>query len=368
MGKYRYDEPSKQHLSLSSFAWDVLERDRTSFAVDGKKIALAGLLNRIFLNFYTYAEASLPLRLKEKRREVDEALAAIKTEQRIQATGLLVAAYERELRANIRASGKVAKVGKPFTIQNQTHLLLESLSNEGYFANENGSEITSGKYMAAVFEEYAKKPYCERERVFFHDTVATIRSAIELERALILTQLFPYEKRVRRLILPYSIQTDKLSMYNYLVGCSCKMDNNDDSMKPLGIRLSKIADIKIDESSEPGSGNLSEKMRANIKTSLTNHDAMFITGADKSQNIEVRLTTKGRRYYEQQIHMRPQYSSIIGENADIYVFDCSPRQAEYYFFKFGKEAEILSPTSLRQTFIMMYADAVNAYTPSSIPI
>ncbi|MCL2456159.1 MAG: WYL domain-containing protein, partial [Defluviitaleaceae bacterium] len=218
------------------------------------------------------------------------------------------------------------------------------------------------------FEEYAKKPYCERECVFFHDTVATIRRAIELERALILTQLLLNDKRARNLIMPYSIQTDKLSMYNYLVGFSCKMNNNDNSMKPLGIRLSKIADIKIDESGEPGSGKLSEKMRADIKTSLTSHDAMFITGADKSQNIEVRLTTKGRRYYEQQIHMRPQYSSIIGENADIYVFDCSPRQAKYYFFKFGKEAEILSPPSLRETFIDMYTDAVGAYTPNNIPI
>ena len=352
MGEYKYDEPRKQHISLTTYAWDVISRDRMTFSNDGEELSLAGFLNRVFLNFYLHAEASIPRRLVEKRHELEGVLKGIKEEQLLKIIDKLVAAYEQELKEKIfmYTENHISKMGKSFTIQKQVHELLTSLSKEGYFLNENGSKITSGKFIAAVFEEYAKKPYFEREVIFFNKTVITIHRAIELKRTLTVT----HANGIRRWFLPYALKTDKLSMYNYLVGFSRNIGRINDKPKQFGLRLSNIVSIEINEHGEPESGQLSAEMREIIKDYLFKHDTMFLTDADKSVNIRVRLTEKGRQNYNKQIHMRPPYTNKEG---DVYFFDCSMLQAEYYFFKFGKEAEILSPDELRKKFYMMYSEA-----------
>ena len=44
-----------------------------------------------------------------------------------------------------------------------------------------------------------------------------------------------------------------------------------------------------------------------------------------------------------------------------YVFYCTQQQAEYYFFKFGKDAEILEPATLRSRFQKLYLEAAGKY-------
>ena len=46
---------------------------------------------------------------------------------------------------------------------------------------------------------------------------------------------------------------------------------------------------------------------------------------------------------------------------DVYIFNCTKAQAEFYFFKFGSDAEILSPVDLRDKFALMYKDAAAVY-------
>ena len=366
MGMYKYDEPYKQHLSLSTYAWNVIERDRMSFSVDGTLLSLAGLLNRIFMSFYARSEASLPTRLSEKRHELNNALHGVKKEQKQMVVDALINAYEDELKAKIFVPmhESLAKTGKPFTIQKKMYERLISLKKEGYFLNEAGSDMTSGKYIAAVFEEYARQPYCQREQVYFQETVTTVTRAVRLGCELIVTQSTEDKKLVRHRVIPYGLQTDKLSMYNYLVGFSRKIDEPDDNFKQFGVRLFKIVNAEIDETQ--ASNRLNNDMRKSLKNFLAKHDAMFLSDADRSQSTVVKLTEKGQRYYREQIHMRPQYIEITGDDANVYVFDCPMRQAEYYFFKFGKEAEILSPNILRSKFIKMYREAAMVYAAHTL--
>jgi len=63
--------------------------------------------------------------------------------------------------------------------------------------------------------------------------------------------------------------------------------------------------------------------------------------------------------------MRPsQYIDIKHggrKNSDIYVFKCTIHQAKAYFFKFGSDAEILSPPSLREQFKQEYEKSAALY-------
>ena len=52
--------------------------------------------------------------------------------------------------------------------------------------------------------------------------------------------------------------------------------------------------------------------------------------------------------------LRPSY---IEKNDNIYKFDCTLTQAEFYFFKFGKEVKIINPPSLAEKFKAMYHEA-----------
>lgn len=85
----------------------------------------------------------------------------------------------------------------------------------------------------------------------------------------------------------------------------------------------------------------------------------FLLG--EQTEIAVRLTRAGKKMYASQLHLRPMYTRITGDDESIYHFQCTETQARYYFFKFGKEAEILKPESLRNAFIRQYREALGAY-------
>ena len=75
--------------------------------------------------------------------------------------------------------------------------------------------------------------------------------------------------------------------------------------------------------------------------------------------IHVKLTKAGVNKYRRQTHLRPPL--IREQEEGVYVFKCTTAQAEFYFFKFGKDAEILLPIDLRGQFKAMYEAAANIY-------
>ena len=87
---------------------------------------------------------------------------------------------------------------------------------------------------------------------------------------------------------------------------------------------------------------------------------MFISDEDKIIQIKVKLTPKGKQKYIEQVHMRPS-GKLEHNSEDEYIFTCPERQAEYYFWKFGKDAEIISPPALREKFTLSYKEALALY-------
>ncbi|MCL2662352.1 MAG: WYL domain-containing protein [Oscillospiraceae bacterium] len=171
-------------------------------------------------------------------------------------------------------------------------------------------------------------------------------------------------------ILPHSLETDKLSMYNYLIGyarptASFPGTVDSEHFTLESFRLSKIQRAEIDRQQKAGSGKLNPEQLRKIKESRAKHGTMFIADEDKIHEIVVRFTDEGKRKYINQVHMRPSRyidSERNGKvNSDIYVFRCTTHQAMAYFFKFGSDAEILSPSFLREQFKQEYAKAARIY-------
>ena len=72
----------------------------------------------------------------------------------------------------------------------------------------------------------------------------------------------------------------------------------------------------------------------------------------------VRMTERGKQMYKMIVKNRPQVTSIEGNK---YVFDWPEQQLEDYFRRFGKEAIVIRPKSLKQKLVKYYEDAAEAY-------
>ena len=93
-----------------------------------------------------------------------------------------------------------------------------------------------------------------------------------------------------------------------------------------------------------------------MEDTIQKRGVQFLLSEDDT--ISVRLTEKGVEMYHRQIHLRPSAPKIEG---DIYIFSCSLSQAEFYFFKFGAEAEMISPPELVEIFRNKYEKAYKLY-------
>ena len=124
--------------------------------------------------------------------------------------------------------------------------------------------------------------------------------------------------------------------------------------RPATMRISNIADAKVVRRK---SGKLTARQKEELKTSLNDNGPQFM--ADDTHEIHIHLTPDGISRYNYQLALRPEYTKII--EPDIYVFRCSERQIEYYFFNFGKDAEILKPENLRKHFARRYREAAEGY-------
>ena len=81
--------------------------------------------------------------------------------------------------------------------------------------------------------------------------------------------------------------------------------------------------------------------------------------AGELSEIEVIFTAKGLELFERQLYLRPTVYTKIGQNR--YLFHCTEMQAIHYFFKFGRDAQIVTPKHLRERFISYYREALAAY-------
>ena len=75
--------------------------------------------------------------------------------------------------------------------------------------------------------------------------------------------------------------------------------------------------------------------------------------------IGIRLTPEGISKYNSILHLRPPYTRKTKDG--LYIFHSTEMQIEFYFLKFGKDAEVLYPQSLRNKFRLEYEKALKKY-------
>lgn len=351
----------KQHLNLSERAWDVIYGDMRDFGGDENKQSFSGFLNRVFTCFYQEACGSIGIRTKELREHLASLSTAFadaaQTEQMIT---LLVNEHQKALLQKALSYPK--GIGKKFRV-NRRNIEILTDSDAADFYNDS-----IGTYMKAVFEEYTTLPPAKRERIFFKDTIDACDTAIARRNKLKIS----LQQRVsakteatytrRFYVTPYAVMTDKNGMFNYLVGL-CEEIRKDGTIAEKRISSFRISRIDKFAVMSSMSGFLSQQKIEEIRAELQKKPPQYMAG--DVIDIEVRFTHKGLEQLERQLYLRPSSYQKIDEYS--YMFHCTELQAIHYFFKFGRDAVIVSPQKLHDKLKYYYEQAWNAYQNDDAP-
>ena len=335
---------ARQHLNLSELAFDVIENDKYIFQDHPSR---SGILNRIFSVYRDYADASIETACMRFREQLEERLESVSDDTTKEAViSSLIAAYKSELisMATSYPSGHSFK----FQLNQENYRFIQEWRDvDDVYAS------TPGKYIKAVLEEYARKPYVEREMILFRDFIETVNACVESHLSMIVTLYSGLKFEIR----PYGVLVDQGNNYHYLV-CYAKQAGEQGPDIACSFRVTNIREHKLYYGR---SGRITEAQRRELERKINTIGVQFLL--QTPDLIRVKLTKQGKAMYDSQFHIRPAFVICTESENDewIYEFNCTQIQAQFYFFKFGRDAEILYPEELRNRFIAQYQEALSQY-------
>lgn len=332
----------KQHLNLSLYAYKTLIQDMNTFGVTH----ISTFINIVFEQYYPIADASISRVISNLRGTLDEILIGLcEDETKKKLINKLIKTKEKQL---IQLNSYDKGISFKFCLNKKN---LDYLTSNFTECNEDKYYSRRGLYIKCVIEEFTRLPYVKRELIYFNRTIDVIKTAIDEKKQLCVIT----DKNKAFSVFPYQIIADPLSTANYLIGYSKEYNSTIDDKQPCSFRISALHSIKIERSK---SGFIKESDQKQLSHHIISRGVQFMVNAPCK--IHVKLTEAGIYKYRRYSHLRPNYREILDNN--IYVFDCTAAQAEFYFFKFGKDAEIIKPLSLREKFHSMYKLALDSYT------
>ena len=329
----------KIRINLSKMAIETINYDM--FVLKEERIGT--FINYIFSTYYEFADASIGRALHEKKEEYLKILKLENDENNDYLT-LLLENYKENLIQKKEAYEKGESI--TFRLNNKNFNYL----TEGALCNEHLYYSSISEYVKSVIEEYTRLPYIKRELILFKDRFDTITEAIQKNHQLHITT----QGQNCYLVYPYSIQSDPFKVSHYLVCYYIKSSQK----FPCSFRIANIEQI----ASTRFSAKLTKDDKKELENLITTRGVQFIVSSE-DMPIKVRLTKRGEQLYHSNLYLRPKYATKSSNG--IYIFHCTQAQARYYFFKFGKEAEIIEPIELRQKFATNYAKAYKVYTNTS---
>ena len=231
------------------------------------------------------------------------------------------------------ASGKSTVI--TLTVSGESYSIIKIIEN-----NLLKDNSLSG-YIKDMFLSYLSIPRNKREEIIFRPAYEAINRAIRESRILSFSSS---NSKITLRVEPYLIATSKEEQFSYLL-CHNSYDRKDHTY-----RISRLRNIFITPDTFTRDDTVSERLT--IKGLRSPHSAA------PDIHAVVLMTERGKQMYKMIVKNRPQVSSIEG---DKYHFDWPEQQLEEYFRRFGKEAVVIKPKSLRSRLRNYYEAALEAY-------
>ena len=344
------NEEQKIRITLSERARITIAEDMAIFQT--KKAT--SFINTVFSNYKTQAYASISNYLQKRKLELEQLFSGSELDDKNKQIAIEQILSSEEKRLIEKNTFYLSLKGQSklyhFSKSNIEHLL-DDCNEEKYYSRP-------GHYIRSVIEEYCSLPFIERERIYKQDLYNKIENACLRKQVLKIKvtlgdkQLSDQEQLFY--VYPYRILSDPLQTQSYLVCYSRKAGQNDSDKIIASFSMARLNHLTVLEQTF----YLNKNEIAHIEKQIAKYSVAYLVG--KPVLIKVRLTEDGKRIYRSKLSSRPEKIDTLS-TADVYVFDCSLRQAFNYFFSFGADAEILAPCELRNEFEKNYFSALAAY-------
>ena len=197
-------------------------------------------------------------------------------------------------------------------------------------------------YYRRLFCSYAKKTKTAREKVIFKENYEILQKAIKKGvRACITLKVGSAFNSAT----VYAISSSKDELFNYVLLYNGKSNS---TIRLASVHLVSLLTAKAD---------IPEQSKALFDKQIACAPQYPIYNTD-DEPIKVQLTPEGQKMFNKIYLYRPTPVSIDG---DIYTFNCSKKQLQYYFERFGDSALILSPKRLGISMRNYYYYAYKKY-------
>ncbi len=205
-------------------------------------------------------------------------------------------------------------------------------------------DTSLSQYLKDMFHSYLSIPRSERETIIFQDTYEDISRALKEHRILSFTNTTSGEEKAFR-VEPYIIAPSKEEQCNYLL---CK---DIASGIPRTFRISRLRSVFV----TPDTFSIDPDMQKELqeKAIRSPHSVSLTVQA------VVRLNKYGVKKFKVITKNRPIVSKIEG---DLYYFDWPELQLEEYFKRFGRDAIVIKPASLKEKIKKFYYYGLREYS------
>jgi hypothetical protein len=340
-------EAQRQHLNLAPKAMAIIETDMIRFNNDYTKSNRSGFMNTIIQNFYNQFPLSENIVLKEVHT-IKKAIQSNDFSHKLAET--IIEKFTEEMMKNtINSYINNVKYGEMFKLKlnSENVKLLSTISEVKYF-EKYAPRSGLGFYLKSLLESYANLPKERREEIYLAQHFERIHSAISNEETITLT------KQDHIKIRPISIVLAK-NKHHHEVRYFSNIDDQRKSFSPGSISLKDLIESgPIFKQGEDSS------WWQELKKIYFPDEGLFESSREKLRII-VRFTENGlERFLREEDDIE-----IIGipdaKDKYVYTFEATEPEAFYQLFKFGPQAQILSPSYIQKNFKLLYQAAVNKY-------
>ena len=324
-------EKYKIYLSEDTKSRLVNDAELFEFTRSDGTVNLNGFLKELIVNYFDQYR-------KDNDELLDEMLNELTSVKSMKAKDASVLA-EKIIRTYINnketGSGKSTVI--TLTVSGESYNIIKIIEN-----NLLKDNSMSG-YIKDMFLSYLSIPRNKREEIIFKPTYEAINKAIAENRILTFTSTNSKNQGTVR-VEPYLIATSKEEQFSYLL---C---HNSDYCKDHTFRISRLRNVFVTSDTFEKDDEISER--------LTKKGMRSPHSAAPDIHAVVKMTERGKQMYKMIVKNRPAVTTIEG---DKYHFDWPEMQLEDYFRRFGKEAIVIRPKSLKTKLHNYYKDALEAY-------
>lgn len=336
-------ELDKINIYVPREVGELLDNDNEMFEVfkaDGKTVNRNQFLTQLVTGYYdTYARE-----LQGKNAAILDALSPFLTDR---AACDQIASSILDQISLPRTSKRVGR--------NAKHLALKPTQKTENLIRRIRREIESAdyvsRYLVRMLVSYSEKPFSQRERIVFKDNYDMLVSCCKKAQPVYFSMAGKPE--IVHDVIPYMVVTGPEEMYNYLL---CQEEDGLTHQPEVRVyRLNRIRGLN--RSAKAAVLQDSVKQRLEV---MRKQGPQYAINDDTE--VCVRLTSKGRGMYNKIYFGRPAYMREENKSDGCYrYYQCSHNQLELYFRRFGAEAEIISPESLRDRIAEFYRLASQTY-------